>query len=181
MSAAAARLLLGLHAGAAFAHEQRYAPPAAAREPPILEEILVTAQRREERSQDVPISLSVFPGEELERQQIDDVSTLQYLAPNLTIAPFPGSQTSSSIAMRGHLEPDSMPTVDPAVAVYLDGVYIARKEGANLDLIDMERVEVLRGPQGTLFGRNTIGGAINLVPRRPRFNFEGHVTAGEGN
>jgi iron complex outermembrane receptor protein len=145
-----------------------------------LDEIVVTAQRREERLQDVPISVSVFSALEIERWQIDDLNTLQYAAPNLTMTPFPGPM-SVSIAMRGQSEPDLFPTLDPAVGVYLDGVYIARIGGANLRLADMERVEVLRGPQGTLFGRNTTGGAINLVPRKPEAGFGGAVTVGGGN
>ncbi len=83
--------------------------------------------------------------------------------------------------MRGQLESDFFPTLDPAVGVYVDDVYIARMAGANLDLIDMERVEVLRGPQGTLFGRNTIGGAINLIPIRPTAELEGALVVGAGN
>lgn len=146
-----------------------------------LEEVVVTAQRREERLQDVPISVSAFSAIALERLQIEDIRTLQYAAPNLTVTPWPGSPSRATIAMRGQVEPDRFPTVDPAVGVYLDGVYIARMGGANLDLFDMERVEVLRGPQGTLFGRNTIGGAINLVSRRPGPEFEGAVTGAAGN
>ncbi len=147
---------------------------------PGLEEVVVTARRVEERLQNVPVSASAFSTLELERRQIDNVSALQYAAPNLTVTPFPGTQTRANIAMRGQVEPELFPTLDPAVGVYLDGVYIARSAGANLDLIDMERVEVLRGPQGTLFGRNTIGGAINLVPTRPSGVFAGAVTAGVG-
>ena len=170
-------LLVASHGGANVAES----PVTASRQQPILEEVVVTAQRREERLQDVPISASVFSSLEIERLQIDTVSTLQYVAPNLTITPYPGSQTRANIAMRGQLEPDLFPTLDPAVGLYLDDVYIARMAGANLDLIDMERVEVLRGPQGTLFGRNTIGGAINLIPMRPTADFEGAVVVGAGN
>ncbi len=148
---------------------------------PILEEVVITAERREERLQDVPISASVLSSVDIDRRQLDQVSTLQYAAPNLTITPYPGSQTRVTIAMRGQLEPELFPTLDPAVGVYLDGVYIARMSGANLDLIDMDRVEVLRGPQGTLFGRNTIGGAIDLIPHRPTSEFSGAVAVDAGN
>jgi iron complex outermembrane receptor protein len=164
--------------GPAFADERGNTGIAASQS--SLDEIVVTAQRREERLQDVPISVSVFSALEIERWQIDDVNTLQYAAPNLTVTPFPGP-TTASIAMRGQSEPDLFPTLDPAVGLYLDGVYIARIGGANLKLVDMERVEVLRGPQGTLFGRNTTGGAINLVPRKPEAGFGGAVTVGGGN
>ena len=147
----------------------------------VLEEIVVTARRREERLLDVPISLSVLPDIALERLQIDDVGALQYAVPNMTVTPWPGTPARATITMRGQVEPDRFPTVDPAVGVYLDGVYVARMGGANLDLIDMERVEVLRGPQGTLYGRNTMGGAINLVPKRPDAVLAGALTAGAGN
>lgn len=146
-----------------------------------LEEIVVTARRREERLLDVPISLSVLQDVALERLQIDDVGALQYAVPNMTVTPWPGTPARATITMRGQVEPDRFPTVDPAVGVYLDGVYVARMGGVNLELIDMERVEVLRGPQGTLFGRNTIGGAINLVPKRPDTTFAVDLTAGAGN
>ena len=146
-----------------------------------LEEVIVTAQRREQPLQEVPVSASVFSAPELERLQVHDVSELQYVAPNLVVAPNQSTAGSASIAMRGQVEQDTTPTVDPAVGLYLDGVYIARMTGANLDLVDLERVEVLRGPQGTLFGRNTIGGAINLVPNPPQAEFAAQLKARVGN
>lgn len=145
------------------------------------EEVLVTAQRREERAQDVPMSLSVFSNAELEQRQIDDIDSLQFAAPNLVVASTMTSRNSAAISMRGQFERDASPTVDPAVGLYLDGVYIARTTGANLRMYDLERVEVLRGPQGTLFGRNTVGGAINVIPRLPSPEFEGSVSAKLGN
>lgn len=146
-----------------------------------LDVITVTAQRREEPLRDVPVSLTSLSTTELERRQIEEVKTLQYAAPNLTVTPWPGSPARVNIAMRGQVEPDRFPTVDPAVGVFFDGVYVARIAGANLALFDAERVEVLRGPQGTLYGRNTIGGAINVVPRKPGREPELAVTAGVGN
>jgi len=156
-------------------------PSATSLRGPTLEEVIVTARRREERMQDVPISASVFSAVDLERLQLDNVGALQRGAPNLTLTPYPGTQTRANVALRGQLEPDLFPTLDPAVGLYLDDVYVARMAGANLDLVDMERVEVLRGPQGTLFGRNTIGGAINLIPARPASEFAGRFTIGAGN
>jgi iron complex outermembrane receptor protein len=141
----------------------------------------VTAQRREERMQDVPVAISAFPELQLELRQIADLSALQFSAPNLVITADQTNRSAAAIAMRGQFESDSMPTVDPAVGVYLDGVYISRITGANLRLVDMERVEVLRGPQGTLFGRNTIGGAISLVPNRPSTRFEAYSQVVIGN
>jgi iron complex outermembrane receptor protein len=146
-----------------------------------LEEIIVTARRREESLHDVPIAMSVFGQPDLDQRQIVDLSGLQFAAPSLVITTDQTNRATSLIAMRGQFEPNSVPTVDSTVGVYLDGVYVARITGANLRLIDMERVEVLRGPQGTLFGRNTIGGAINLVSRRPSSSLEGYAEAVVGN
>ena len=132
-----------------------------------LEEGFVTAQRREENLQDVPVSAAAYSSLQLERLQVDDLALLQNVTASLSVAPGQATGASASIGMRGQFESDTTPAVDPPVGLYLDGVYFARMTGANLDLVDLERVEVLRGPQGTLFGRNTIGGAINLVPRHP--------------
>ena len=141
----------------------------------------MTARRREERLHDVPIAMSVFGRSDLEQRQIVDLAGLQFAAPSLVITTDQTNRATSLIAMRGQFEPNSVPTVDSTVGIYLDGVYVARITGANLRLIDMERVEVLRGPQGTLFGRNTIGGAINLVPKRPSSSLEGYAEAVVGN
>lgn len=149
--------------------------------PARLGEVFVTARRREERLHEVPIAVTVLPGEELERRQVVQLSDLQYAAPSLVITTDQTHRSTSLIAMRGQFEPNSVPTVDPTVGVYLDGVYIARITGANLRLVDVERVEVLRGPQGTLFGRNTIGGAINLVTRAPSTRLEGYAEGVVGN
>jgi iron complex outermembrane receptor protein len=167
--------------GAAAAEESGGGQREGSEEAAILEDVIVTARRREERLQDVPVSASTFSTDQLERRQILNLNMLQYAAPNLTNAPNRTSGASASLAMRGQVELETTPTLDPAVGLYLDGVYIARTVGANLDLIDMERVEVLRGPQGTLFGRNTTGGAINLIPRRPIFDREGLLQASVGN
>jgi iron complex outermembrane receptor protein len=143
--------------------------------------VLVTAQRREQKAQDVPMSLSVFTNDQLAQRQLDDIDALQYAAPNLVVSSNMTSRNAAAIAMRGQFERDASPTVDPPVGLYLDGVYIARSPGANLRMFDLERVEVLRGPQGTLFGRNTVGGAINVVPRQATGEFEGSLSARLGN
>jgi len=155
--------------------------PVPARHASVLEEVIVTARRREERLQQVPISASVLSSQELRRLQVDEVATLQFVTPNLSIAPSQNTGTSASIALRGQFESDTVPTVDPAVGLYLDGVYLGRMSGANLRLVDLERVEVLRGPQGTLFGRNTIGGAINLVSQPPQPAFAASLATRLGN
>ena len=146
-----------------------------------LESIIVTAQRREENIQQVPVAVTAVSGEQLEQRQISDLNSLQYAAPSLIVWPLLGNNMTATISSRGLVEPDLVPTYDPAVGLYLDGVYIGRSTGANLELIDMERVEVLRGPQGTLFGRNSIGGAVNLITNRPTRDFEGSLTASFGN
>lgn len=146
-----------------------------------LEEITVTAQRREQQAQSVPIALTAFSAAQLASRQIHDVSTLRNHAPNMEIAPAQGNRLTASISIRGQVEGDIVPSVDPAVGLFLDGSYIARVTGANLDLVDIERVEVLRGPQGTLFGRNTIGGAINIVPIKPAKKTQGLVEIRTGN
>ncbi len=136
-----------------------------------LEEILVTAEKRESSLQDTPISILAFSSERLERFGISDLGDIAGLAPNVTITPFPNSRSSLVVFMRGVGNNDSQSTQDPAVGVYLDGVYVARSIGLTSDVADLERVEVLRGPQGTLYGRNTTGGAINLITAKPGDEF----------
>ena len=147
----------------------------------ILGDVVVTAQRREEFLQSVPVAVSVLSANQLKLQQVGELRDLQYASPNLTMVSNRSSGRTTSIAMRGQVELETTPTVDPAVGLYLGGVYLARTTGANLELIDIERVEVLRGPQGTLFGRNTTGGAIDLIPRPPDFGREGLLEASIGN
>jgi iron complex outermembrane receptor protein len=136
-----------------------------------LEEILVTAEKRESSLQDTPISILAFSSERLERFGINDLGDIAGLAPNVTITPFPNSRSSLVVFMRGVGNNDSQSTQDPAVGIYLDGVYVARSVGLTSDVADLERIEVLRGPQGTLYGRNTTGGAINLITAKPAEEF----------
>jgi iron complex outermembrane receptor protein len=137
---------------------------------PSLEEVLVTAQRRETRLQETPIAVTAIGAAELEARAVSDVTDIGQLAPNLYLrggANSAGTANNAQIYMRGIGQTDFLPTSDPGVGLYLDDVYLGRSVGGVLRLPDMERVEVLRGPQGTLFGRNTIGGAINLITRKP--------------
>lgn len=143
--------------------------------------IIVTARRQEENLQDTPVAITALSGAQLENRQILDVQDLQSAVPNMTIATYPGDPASVSIQLRGQVQSDLVATNDPAVAVYLDGVYLGRGNSGSLNLLDMQRVEVLRGPQGTLFGRNTTGGAINIVPNAPTNRFEGWVSSRVGN
>ena len=126
-----------------------------------LSEIIVTSQKRAENVQDVPISISAFTAESLQERAVTSVASLSNISPNVTLdagTPFSGSSAVLSAYIRGIGANDFAFNIDPGVGVYLDGVYLARSVGANQELPDVERVEVLKGPQGTLFGRNTIGG-----------------------
>jgi iron complex outermembrane receptor protein len=148
-----------------------------------LEEVVVTAQKRTENVQDVPIAISVFSAAMLQEKGITDVTQLSNMAPNVTFdagTPFSGSSSTLAAYIRGIGQNDFAFNLDPGVGVYLDGVYLARTVGANTDLGDVARIEVLKGPQGTLFGRNSIGGAISIVTREPgsEFTFKGDITAG---
>ena len=130
-------------------------------------EIVVTARRTEERLQRVPASISAFNERALDRLQATDTTGLQGAVPNLNIVQGRGSSNATNIFIRGIGQPDALQTFDPAVGVYIDDVYLSRIRGNQLDLLDVDRIEVLRGPQGTLYGKNTIGGAIKYVTRKP--------------
>lgn len=135
-----------------------------------VEDIVVTARRRSENLQDTPISISAFSAAGIESRQIQQVSGIAQFTPALTFetaAPIAGSSSAAVMFIRGIGQVESIPTVDLGVGLYVDGVYLARSVGGVLDLLDVERIEVLRGPQGTLFGRNTIGGAINITTKKP--------------
>jgi iron complex outermembrane receptor protein len=134
------------------------------------DEIIVTARRRDERLIDVPVAVTAYGQADLERLQAIDLSGIQGTSPNLNIVQGRGSATSANIFIRGIGQPDALQTFDPAVGIYIDGVYLSRIQGALLNLNDVERIEVLRGPQGTLYGKNTIGGALSIVSRKPDLN-----------
>ena len=144
-----------------------------------LDEIVVTAQKRSENLQDVPIAVSAVNAKQIEERFARDVSDLVSISPNLFIDPLFGVQ-SATIAVRGLVLNEGEKSFDPAVAVYLDGMYLATNTGALLNLFDAESVEVLRGPQGTLFGRNTIGGLIQIRRTEPTGQFGGKVVASYG-
>lgn len=134
---------------------------------PEVEEITVTAQKREEPLQETPLSVTAVTSEALQQKGITDVVDLGEAVPNLRITSNPGSPASTTVTMRGITQGDPEVALQPKVGMYVDGVYIAKIVGSNLDLEDLDRVEVLRGPQGTLYGRNTIGGAVNFVSKKP--------------
>jgi iron complex outermembrane receptor protein len=138
--------------------------------PEQIPEIVVTAQKRSQNEQDVPIAITTFTAQALQDKNIVDVEGLARLTPNVnldTASPFGGSNQVLSASIRGIGQDDFGINLDPGVGVYVDGIYFARTTGANVDLLDVDQVEILKGPQGTLFGRNTIGGAINVVTRTP--------------
>ena len=134
-----------------------------------LDEVTITAQKRSESLQQAPIAISVLSAEQLDQQAITSLGGLLGGAiPSLRVIPLGSTPTNLVIGIRGNVASDvSEVTRDGSVGVYIDGVYLARSHSVNLDIADLERIEVLRGPQGTLFGRNSIGGAVSLVTKKP--------------
>jgi iron complex outermembrane receptor protein len=131
-----------------------------------VEELIVTARRREESLKDVPVAVSAFSAETLERQGGTDITVLSQTTPNITVQTARGSNSTLISYIRGIGQQDPLWGYEPGVGLYVDDVYIYRPQGAVLDVFDVSRIEVLRGPQGTLYGRNTIGGAIKYVTNR---------------
>ena len=147
-----------------------------------LEEVIVTARKREESLRDTPISITAFAGSALEEANMVDLRDIGKYTPGMSFTSYGmGSNEAGAIFLRGIGQSDHMVTTDPGVGLYIDGVYVGRNQGAALDLLDLERVEVLRGPQGTLFGKNTIGGAVNVISRKPTGTAGGYasLTAGQ--
>jgi len=145
----------------------------------ILEEIIVTAQKREESSQDIPVSVQAFGAESIERLGATQVNDLSRSAPSLSIGGLGGSNAVSGI--RGVVDFSRNVGVDARMGVYIDGVYQGRSSSANQPLLGLQSVEILRGPQGTLFGKNTVSGAINLNTRKPSEEYSGEFSVGLGN
>jgi len=132
----------------------------------VVDDIIVTARRREESLQDVPVAVTAVTGEALEQRGAIDITELTKTTPSLTLNAARGSNSTLISFIRGVGQQDPLWGFDPGVGLYVDDVYVARPQAAVLDIFDIERIEVLRGPQGTLYGRNTIGGAIKYVTRR---------------
>ena len=147
----------------------------------VLEEVVVTAQKREETAQDVPISITALSESDLERRGVQNVGDMINTIPNMGGYEAPGGKGNVSFSLRGigSGSPSNL-SVDPANAMYLDGVYIGKQIGSALDAAEIERIEVLRGPQGTLYGRNSTGGAINFITRKPTGEFGGKFTGTVG-
>ncbi|MBN7796519.1 TonB-dependent receptor [Parahaliea mediterranea] len=168
-------------AGAPMLSASVLAAPLLATAQPMLEEVVVTAQKREESLQDTPISLAALGSDELETRGIEDLTDLRSVVPNLQLTPHPNSAATARIYVRGIGNSDDQITQDPSVAVYMDGVYLARTQGLAMEAADIARIEVLRGPQGTLYGRNATGGAINYITEQPsigEWGFKQQFTAG---
>ena len=138
-------------------------------------DIIVTAQRREERLQDVPIAITAYTDATIQALSADTVGDLAAFTPNLSRTSGPTGGNDAFFFIRGIGQVDSNPAADPGVGVYVDGVYFGRLQGSSIDTDDIRRVEVLRGPQGTLFGRNTIGGAVSITTKDP-----GHEPGAQG-
>lgn len=134
----------------------------------LLEEITVTATKRAQSIYEVPIAVSAFEGDKLAQQGIVDVVDIGKFVPNMNVTGFGGGHVSSvNVFIRGIGIQDHLIAVDPGVSISVDGVYLGRQVGQNWSLSNLERVEVLRGPQGTLYGRNSIGGAVNIITKTP--------------
>jgi iron complex outermembrane receptor protein len=146
-----------------------------------LEEVIVTAQKRVASLQDTPIAISAFTSENIESMRLIDAKDVGAVSPYLQMPAYPNATNNLALFIRGIGNADSIVlTKDPTVGLYYDGVYAARSTGLLADLSDLERVEILRGPQGTLYGRNTMAGAINFINAKPtgEFGFKQNVSAG---
>ncbi len=152
----------------------------------VLEEVVVSAQKTSESLQEVPISVSAFSSETLDNMGLSNITQIADFSPNTTLdftAAISGSSSALVAFIRGIGQSDFASNFEPGVGIYVDDVYYARTVGSVLDLLDVERIEILKGPQGTLFGRNTIGGAISVVTKKPHNEFEARaeVILGEYN
>lgn len=146
-----------------------------------LQQVTVSARRRDESLERVPVAITAFSGDDMKDLQANSIDGLQGAVPNMNIVQGRGSSSAVNIFIRGIGQPDALQTFDPGVGMYVDDVYYSRIQGALISLFDVERVEVLRGPQGTLYGKNSTGGAVKVVTKNPPANTEGSVEAGFGN
>ena len=184
MAIAALAVALTHVSGTAFA-QGAAAPPAAAQsdaDGTHVEEVVVTARFRKESLQETPIAMTALTGAQLERQGVTNIEQVAQSAPNVVLQQGPGEGGRSLVAfIRGVGQSQFLFALQPGVGIYIDDVYQATAFGSILDLIDVDRVEVLRGPQGTLFGRNSEGGAIRIYSQKPTGEGDGYVSVGYGN
>lgn len=165
----------------ALVHAQDSAPTA---DPPkaAVERVTVTARKKSEEIQKVPVAVTVMTGDQLERQGADQVRDIQAFTPGLSLRSHPANGSALTLQLRGQYQNDILATLEPSVGVYVDDLYWARSYGLNSNLLDVDNVQILRGPQGTLFGRNTTGGAILIASKMPELDeFMGSVQATYGN
>ncbi len=149
---------------------------------PGLQDIVVTAQKRETNLQQTPIAISVLGADDLQNRKIESLNDLTNAIPSLRIAPFFSRNSALTVGIRGIVALDSnQPARDNGIGIYIDGVYLGRTQGLGAALFDVERIEVLKGPQGTLFGRNSTGGALSIVSRKPSGEFGLRQTIGVRN
>jgi iron complex outermembrane receptor protein len=174
-------IVLALAAPAAMAQQQGDDPVEASTDATELDAVIVTARRRSESIQDVPVAVSAFGEEQLKDLQATNIDGLQGAVPNMNIVQGRGSSSSVNVFIRGIGQPDALQSFDPGVGMYVDDVYYSRIQGALFSLFDVQQVEVLRGPQGTLYGKNSTGGAIKLTTKNPFDNTNNsmEVTAGD--
>jgi iron complex outermembrane recepter protein len=144
-----------------------------------LEEIVVTAQKRTQNVQDVPVAVSVTTAADIERLQVSNVESLQYSTPSLVVSG--GDPSRKRFGIRGISDGSRNPGFDNRIGVYVDGVWVGRSAASNQGVLDLSSIEVLRGPQGTLFGKNTVAGAISINTVRPQEGFGGYVEGEIGN
>jgi iron complex outermembrane recepter protein len=169
--------LLSTLAGASFAQTTPATTEAAPQG-----ELIVTATKRETKLQNTAISISVVGSEQLKNSQVSSLLDIGATVPSLRMTTFESRQTALTVGIRGIVPGDAnQPAREQGVGVYLDGVYLGKQQGLNSSMLDIQRIEVLRGPQGTLFGRNTEGGALSLVTRKPTGVFGIRATAGVSN
>ena len=166
-------ILLPMSICGALAEESGEGPEAA----PLPEEIVVTARRKEESIQEVPISITAFSSDEIEARRLADIEDIALNSANVH---FSRNLGLAFVAIRGFSDDEVVATADPLVGIYVDGVYVPRLQGALMEMVQAERVEVLKGPQGVFFGKNTVGGAINIVSQRPTGQGGGYLQATAG-
>ncbi|MET0356534.1 MAG: TonB-dependent receptor [Cellvibrio sp.] len=151
-------------------------------QPKALEEVIVTARKTEENIQAIPVAITSLSSENLVNQGITNVKAIGDATPSLTITQASGNPVSPRVSLRGQVQNDTVFTLDPSVGIYLDEIYLGRAPGAMLDLYDVQRVEILKGPQGTLYGRNTTGGAMKIITNKAETGGDlgGYLKAGAG-
>ncbi|MFT7287877.1 MAG: iron complex outermembrane receptor protein [Halieaceae bacterium] len=174
-AALAAAIAGSTFAGIAQAQEQQQARRGSASA--LLEEVIVTARKREEGSQDVPLAITAFGSDQIEALKVRDLSNLAVGMPNVALDDVGTSRGTANFSIRGLAVNSSIPSIDPTVGVFVNGIFLGLNQGIIFDLFDLESVEVLRGPQGILFGRNVTGGAILMNTKKPGEEFEATVRA----